>query len=308
VNIGPESGDAPPVIADALPTVAEAPPEPLLVPADTAAAARAEELEPPPRPPIRQAAVTILLPIVPPAPPLDQVVARWKPLLDKLPTGSHLLLIDDAAAWPETPTPIEHPWPTVVDSEPRIVRHPVPLGRGGALGTGLRLVDTPLVLAVDDDGAFDPAECSKLWESIDLVDVACACRSVGPTPWPVAVFERAKAILARILLGYDPDPRVGWSGGSGWRGRWIARRGFGVPVADPLAGLFLARTATIRDFTLQSRGSFAWTEILAKANHTECLLTDVALAATKPVGPDADFAADAWRVFSHPDFGPPRRS
>jgi Glycosyl transferase family 2 len=299
VNDGPESDAAPPAVADVSPTVADALPEP--------AAARAEELELPPRPPIRPSAVTIVLPITPPAPPLDPVVARWKPLLDKLPPGSRLLLIDDAGAWPETETPTELIWPTVVDSEPRVVRHVVPLGRGGALGTGLRLVDTPLVLVVDDDGAFDPADCLKLCESIDLVDIACACRSVGPTPRLIAAFERVKSILARIFLGYEPDPRVGWSGVSGWRGRWVARRGFGVPVADPLAGLFLARTSAIRDFTIQSRGSFAWTELLAKANHTECLLTDVAIAATKPVGPDADFAADAWRVFSHPDFGPPRR-
>ena len=242
MNIGLESGDPAPNDGDK-------PPEP--IPDTPAAAARAEELEPPPRTPIRQAAVTIVLPITPPASPFEHVVARWKPLLDKLPSGSHLLLIDDAAAWPETPTPIDAPWPAVVDAEPRVVRHLRPLGPGGALGTGLRLVDTPLVLAVDDDGAFDPAECLKLWESIDLVDIACACRSVGPTPWPVAAFERVKAILARILLGYDPDPRIGWSGGSGWRGRWIARRGFGVPVADPLAGMFLARTATVRDFTIQ---------------------------------------------------------
>ena len=202
----------------------------------------------------------------------------------------------------------ERIWPSVVDSEPRLVRHLVPLGRGGALGTGLLLVDTPLVLAIDDDGAFDPAECLKLWESIDLVDLACACRTIGPTPWPIAAFERAKSILARVLLGYEPDPRIGWSGWSGWRGRWIARRGFGVPVADPLADMFLARTATIRDFTVQSRGSFAWTELIAKSNHLECLLTDVPVAATKPVARDPDFFADAGRLFAHPDFGPPRRS
>jgi hypothetical protein len=293
VNAGAELGDPPPP-----------------VPADgTAAAARPEELDLPPRPPIRQSAVTIVLPIAAPGPLIGQVVARWKPVLEKLPCESRLLLIDDAGAWPDMPTALdERVWPAIVDSEPRLVRHLVPLGRGGALGTALRLVDTPLVLAVDDDSAFAPAECLKLWESIDLVDIACACRTIGPTPWPVAAFESTKSILACVLLGYEPDPRVGWSGWSGWRGRWIARRGFGVPVADPLAGMFLARTATIRDFTVQSRGSFAWTELLAKANHTECLLTDVAIAATKPTARDADFAADAWRVFTHPDFGPPRRS
>ena len=299
MNAGPEPA-APPEVADA---PSELPPD------TTAAVARAEDLDLPPRPPIRQAAATIVLPIIAPAPPLNHIVARWKPLLDKLPPGSCLLLIDDASAWPETPPSIdEHVWPAVVESEPRVVRHLVPLGRGGALETGLRLVGTPLVLAVADDDAFDPAECLKLWESIDHVDVACASRSIGPTPWPIAAFEGARTILARVLLGYDPDPRVGWSGWSGWRRRWIARRGFGVPVADPLACMFLARSAVLRDFPIQSHGTFAWTELIAKANHTECLLTDVAVAATKPTAPDPDFAADAWRLFTHPDFGPPRRA
>jgi hypothetical protein len=299
VNAGPEPAAPPPGDAD---VPSELPPD------GTAAAARPEELDLPPRPPIRHVAASIVLPIIAPAPPLEHVVTRWKSLLDKLPSGSRLLLVDDSSAWPEAPTSIdEHAWPAVVDSEPRIVRHLVPLGRGGALETGLRLVDTPLVLAVADDEAFDPDECLKLWESIDHVDLACASRSIGPTPWPIAAFDGAKTLLARVLLGYDPDPRIGWSGWSGWRRRWLARRGFGVPVADPLAGMFLARTATLRDFPVQSRGSFAWTELIAKANHTECLLTDVAIAATRPTTSDPDFAADARRLFTHPDFGPPRR-
>ena len=287
---GPESGEAPPADADK--------PSEELPAGASDTAARAEELDLPPRPPIRESPVHVL-PIIAKKTPLDALFTRWQPLLEKLPAGSQVTPVDETDAWLSWNETHSYPIPmTGVRSR----------GVGQSLEVGFILVDAPLVLAVLDDGAFDPLDCLKLWESIDLVDIACACRSIGGAPWPVAAFERGKAILARVFLGYDPDPRVGWSGWSGWRGRWIARRGFGVPVADPLAGMFLARTAVLRGLPIQSHGSFAWTELIAKANHTECLLTDVAVAATKPVAGDADFAADAWRLFSHPDFGPPRRS
>jgi hypothetical protein len=251
------------------------------------------------RPTIQDVPLTVVLPLVAPA-TIEEVVGRWQPVFAQLSAGSQLLVVDDQRVWPDDADPhAGFPF--------RIAHHPVPLGVGGCLESGLRLTDTRLVLAVHDDGSFDPLECLKLLPAIDAVDIVVACRDVGPTPWPLRLYERLRSWLASILIGYTPDERPGWPGGGGWKRRWIARRTFGVGNADPTSGMFLARTEVLRQLPVQSSSSFAWIELLAKANHLSCVLTDVAITSSRPAALDVGFAADARRVFSHPDFGPPRR-
>jgi len=102
------------------------------------------------------------------------------------------------SSWPETPESTSRR-----TTEPRIVRHVSPLGVGGALGTGLLLVDTPLVFAAVDDESFGSARMPEAVEAIDHVDIACRCRSVGPTPLLVAAIDRTTSCRQAAPCGHS---------------------------------------------------------------------------------------------------------
>lgn len=236
--------------------------------------------------PIRSAPVTIVLPSA-----SREDVAAWATYLAQCPAGSQILAVVDAPL-------------TEVPPQVRVVQHTQPLGIGGCLQTAIWLLETPLVLLVGG-GECRPRHAKAMFEEIDNVDLVAACRDIGPPPPPVMIWDLTRMLMARIFLGYFPEPRIGWPGWGDWPRRWTARRLFGVPLHDPCGGLILARSELIRRMPIQSRGSFAWVEIAAKANHLGKLMCEVKAEREperSPLPPDP-FASDAWRLFHQPDFG-----
>lgn len=243
-------------------------------------------------PPIRHEPISVVVMATSDA-SIETVVARWLPFIEKAPAGSQLLMLADRAVDNLAPHP-----------HMRIVHHARPLGLGASLQTSIWSVETPLVLFVPTDGSFAPEQAEAFLVAIDRADAVVGCRRSGKISPLVPLWDFVRGIASRIFLGNAPEPRIAWPGWRGWRRRWVAKRLFGVPLVDPESGVVLARHAIFDRIPIQSSGTFAWVELLAKANHLGCLLDEAAIDG--PQRPGEDFARDAWRVFRHPDFGPAR--
>ena len=248
--------------------------------------------EPPARTPIRNSPVTIVLLAAEPVSNPEPYISGWRRFVDQAATGSQLIVIDD------------DPASTFADARCRVVRHTQKLGLGGCLQSGLWLAETPLLLVAELDSGYEPSEARTLFEQIDHADLVAASRRSGPVPAIIRGIDLARGILSRLFLGYMPEARTAWPGWAGSGRRWFARHLFGVPLADPEGRMFLARREAVRDVPAQSRGRFAWVEMLAKLNHMECLLAEATIPWKARPEKASDFWRDASRLFRDPDFGP----
>jgi len=253
--------------------------------------------------PIRGSPVTYLL--LAPRLPTDPgpLLLRWLDLAKSAPDGSQLIVIDDQAGW-HLASPSDLASPRL-----HLFHHPQPLGLGGCLQTGLSVVESPLVLIAPFDLQYSPCDTQRLFERIDGGHVVVAVRDAAPTPPPLRIIEGVLSLASRIVLGYVPNERVAWPGWDGWQRRRLARHIFGLPLADPLSTLMLARTEVVRGLPIRSNSPFAMVELLAKINHLGYLMDEVAVPwKTGPAEEFGSFSRDAWSVFSNPDFGKPRPS
>ena len=93
--------------------------------------------------------------------------------------------------------------------------------------------------------------------------------------------------------------------------RTLLRLLFGLRLIDVDCPFKLFRRSVFARIPIQSNGPFAHAEILAKANFLGCIMTEVPVryepgnrgAGTHPF--PATWRREAFRVFFHPDFGPP---
>ncbi|HQR06138.1 MAG TPA: hypothetical protein PLN21_04905 [Gemmatales bacterium] len=144
-------------------------------------------------------------------------------------------------------------------------------GQGAALKVGIAAAKHPLVFVLPTGYAakYLPA----FLKEIDLVDLVCGTRE---------------------------------SKASGWKRRQffsVAYQLFGLWMQDPECPMRLYRREMFDRIPIQSTGSFAQIEILAKANFESKLMTDVAIE-----GPSHDLARnskDFWKVLNSPNFGKP---
>ena len=211
---------------------------------------------------------------------LEPVVARWLPFVERAAAGSQLIVVADVPVEEVSPRP-----------RLRIVRHTQPLGIGSALQTSIWSVMTPLVMFVPADGSFAPDQMEPFLVAIDKADAVVGCRRAEHLSPTVPLWDFARGLGARIFLGARPESRVAWPGWSGWRRRFVARRVFGVNLTDPESGVLLAQRSLFDRIPIQSSGSFAWVEALAKANHLGCLFDEIAIDG--PPRPAENFSRDA---------------
>ncbi len=156
-----------------------------------------------------------------------------------------------------------------------------PWNYGAGLRAGLDAAQHPLICTIPADGSYDPADLPKLLELIDQADIVSGMRM--SKPW-----------LRRKLQGVP------------------ARVFFGVALKDVACHFRLYRREIFKHIPIQSRGCFADTEILAKANFLNCILAETEIT-WKPPTASGDLygktiLGDAFRVFRNPDFGPPEMS
>lgn len=144
-------------------------------------------------------------------------------------------------------------------------------GQGAALKVGIAAAKHPLVFVLPTGYAaqYLPA----FLKEIDLVDLVCGMR----------------------------ESKV-----AGWKRRQFfstAYQIFGLWMQDPECPMRLYRREIFDRIPIQSTGSFAQIEILAKANFESKLMTDVAVEG--PSHDSARHSKDFWKVLNSPNFGKP---
>jgi glycosyltransferase involved in cell wall biosynthesis len=238
------------------------------------------------------------------------VVADWVTFLNGQERDYELLVVDDGSSdrTAELAESLHRRFQRV-----RVIRHRKHQGEGAALRTGLREAQLPLIAYAPCDPAYRPGDLKRLLQDIDSVHLLTGYRAGRPVPALWRITGAIWRMLWRLLLSHTLTPLPGWLGWRGHAGQWLVRILFGVRNRDVLCPVRLLRREILVRLPIQSDGPFAHIEILAKANFLGHLLgEDVPLGDRQrplPVparAPFRQYLREGYRVWSHPDFGPPR--
>jgi hypothetical protein len=229
--------------------------------------------------------------------PLRSPIAQAPISLILLPGGDRLESADSASAWKS--------YLGTLDREFEIQQVEVSQGFGPGLMAAIGRAQYPLILLATADRQFQPADLQVLLSIIDQVDLVTGCRKVPRAWWRRALAWCGNA-LAWVLLGLPFPESHCTAGATSWRRRWVARWLFGLRLFDPETPFRLGRREALVRILLQSRGSFALVEQLAKANHLECIMSEEAVAWNPPPQPPAEsisFTKEARALFRRANFG-----
>lgn len=264
----------------------------------------------PSRPPIATAPLSVILTAQNAAGYLVEVLKEWVAVLAGLARDYEILLVDDGST--DETAQLAQALPTPL---PRLqlLRLERPSGLGAALRLGLRKVQYPLVCCCTCDRQYQPVELKRLLEHINQVDIVTGYRQWLPVPPALQFLGKVWRGFLRIAAGIDLEPLACWTGWAGAR-RWLlARALFGVRVQDVACAFRLLRRDILRHIPLQSDGSLAHVELLAKANFIGCWMMEVPVS-YQPITPTSPGYAPAlepfaWRdlnrLLNHPDFSQP---
>jgi len=168
-------------------------------------------------------------------------------------------------------------WEPVAQATPHtrlVVDETAGRGEGATLRIGVAAAQHPLVFTLP--AGYDAGVLRALLKEIDLVDIVCGARQGMEKGWKVRQFFS------------------------------VAYQIFGLWLHDPGCPVRLYRREIFERIPIQSDGSFAQIEILAKANFESKLLAEVTIDGPLEVRPRD--RKGLWRVLNHPDFGrPPER-
>ncbi len=263
------------------------------------------------RPPIASAPISVVLVADNSAHTLTNNLNQWTQFLDSLNRDYEILLVDDGSM-DGTATVLAELSPLL--ARVKILRHDRPQGIGAALRSGIAAARMPLLCYSTADGAYRPAELQRLIEAIDPLDLVTGYRQWRPVPLWFRIPETVYRLLLRVVFGIPTEPQPCWFGRQRYSRRWLARWILGLPVSDPECSFRLFRRALFDRIPIQSAGSFAHIEILAKANFLGALLAQVPVSYHPPpdgervlereTGESDDIAA----VLFHPEFLPARES
>jgi len=263
--------------------------------------------EPASLPPIANAPLSVVLTAANAGPQLEEVLDGWYAYLTSLDRPFEILLVDDGSI-DGTAERAEQLRPRLPHL--RVLRHAEPRGLGAALHSGIDACQYPLVFTAPCDKQFYPPDLRQTVGTIDKVHLVVGYRVAGPLPLWLRMLDGCRRLAARIVLGAAPEPRDCWLGWQAWRRGRLARWAFGVRVQDAESPYRLYRREIFRRIPIQSHSSAALVEILAKANHLECVMAEIPVSSVPPSAPqtnllDNNRAAELKRLFLSPDFGPP---
>jgi glycosyltransferase involved in cell wall biosynthesis len=233
---------------------------------------------------------------------LETVLDAWTVQLNTLGRSHEILLVDDGSS-DNTATQAE----TLRARLPslQVFRLPQPAGIGASLRAGVALAQFPLVLYTTADEQYQPADLPAFLNEIDRVHLVSGFRRWQPVPILARMLSAAYRIVARVLFDFPMPPLPGWLGWQEYFYRLLIRVVFAVRSLDLNCYYVLCRRDIFSRLPIQSDGSFAQTEILAKANFLGYLIGEEIPITYRPREGDrgrTDWFADFNRVRSDPDF------
>ena len=278
------------------------------------------------RAPIAAAPLSVLLLAAEPGPEVDSAVAGWVGYLRELNRTFEIIVVREAVVAEQTTevpagqlgenemVPCCDPPEKSTPSQPLTLRffevRTVPSagsGLGALMRAGLAEAVHPLVLCTLANLQYKPAGLPKLLEVIDDLDLVTGIRTGRKIPLWLKTVDFCVGTFCAILFGLPLEQRQAWLGWGGLGRRLLANWFFGVAVHDPECTFCLVRRDLLKRMVIQSDGSFAAVEFLAKANFFNALMGEVPVAFagnfTRPVE-EPGFLQQAIALFRQPDFGP----
>ena len=260
------------------------------------------------RSPMADAPVSVIFPVYGEAEITSELFSEWTKVLKASKRTFEIVFVDDGN--PEEVTAQLNALAENAENV-RVIRQDTPQGLGTALNVGIKAAQHPLVCLCSWDKQYDPGDLPKLLEKINEVDVVCGIRAHQVPPVWYRIYSMIVRTLALIFIGLSLEQRKSWFGWSGFGHRFAARWIFGVRLEDPECAFRLCRREMFERIPIQSKGTFAHTEILAKANFLNGFLTEVPIRyrpwpGDKPAPQSLQRPTwwDFQRVLSHPNFGP----
>jgi glycosyltransferase involved in cell wall biosynthesis len=261
-------------------------------------------------PPIADAPLSVVLLARDDADRLERVTSNWVTYLNGLGREFELILVEDGSR--------DGSGERVAEIARRhrhllVIRHDYPKGEGAALAAGLAAARYPLVCYCRCDPRYQPSDLRRLLKEIDKVHIVSGYRAGRAPPSPVRTMGLVYRIFCTIVFSHAPAPSPGWLGWNRLFGRWLVRACFGVRSRDIACPYRLLRREILVRIPLQSGGSFAHVELLAKANFLGHLIAEEVPLGDRqhPVVAEElrherlrDVFTDAMHVFSHAEFGP----
>jgi hypothetical protein len=178
------------------------------------------------------------------------------------------------------------------------------------LRAGLVEATHPLLAYAPCHPSYPPEELKRFLAEIDRVHLISGFRAGRPMPAALLLGGFCWRLLLRLLFAVDTATSSGWLGWRELLSRWAGRWFYGVRMRDVNCPFRLFRRSIFARIPIQSDGEFAHTEILAKANFTNCLIgEEISLPALPEAGHRRPRDRKQWRrdaqlVFRKPDFGP----
>lgn len=237
---------------------------------------------------------------------LPEVVRAWSELLRERGGDNEILFVDDTASSKAGQELL------VAVPELKLLSTEGRHGLGAALRVGLTAATRPLVACAPCDPRYPTKSLERLFEQIDQVHLVCGFRAGRRLAWPLRGVGALLRLVQRVVFGFTPRRLPGWLGWRGHLDAWLARLCFGVRLRDVGCPFLLCRRDALVRAPLQSDGDFCLIELIAKLNFLGCMLgEEVPLpveARPEPLTRSRlrQVLREAYRVFSHPDFGPPQ--
>ncbi len=207
------------------------------------------------REPIADRGISVVIPAHNEDANLEAVVTGVSAVLDGMGRGHEVIVVNDGSS--DTTAEIGERL-VAANKRVRVVHHASREGYGAALRSGFRVAKYPLVLQLDGNNHYDPAQIDRLLAAINHLDVVCGFREARPSDSRRFPYWLYRSVLLVV---------------------------FAVRVRDVNCGFRLYRRTALRRIPIQSNGRFANAEILAKGTFMNMLVGEVPVSCRpRPAG------------------------